>query len=118
MPFNYSIPELESKDEMFWHLFKAFRFLEQKDYSIRRFSINNDCISIDYFKKGWSINVSTSIPFDGVMIVDVNGNIVPEGKVISFANLTNFCIIFNLKTGCTFLYSLFCIYIDTENNPC
>lgn len=71
MPFNYSIPELESKDEMFWHLFKAFRFLEQKDYSIRRFSINNDCISIDYFKKGWSINVSTSIPFNQTWLYSI-----------------------------------------------
>ena len=27
------------------------------------------------------------------MIADINGKIVPNGKIISFANLSNFCII-------------------------
>lgn len=39
------------------------------------------------------LKLSVAIPFDGVMIADVNGNIVPDGKIISFDNLSNFCII-------------------------
>ena len=37
--------------------------------------------------------LSVAIPFDGVMIADIQGNIVPNGKVISVDNLSNFCII-------------------------
>lgn len=40
-----------------------------------------------------TLNLSVAIPFDGVMIADVNGNIVPSGKIISFENLSHFCII-------------------------
>lgn len=39
------------------------------------------------------LKLSVAIPFDGVMIADMNGNIVPDGKIISFDNLSNFCII-------------------------
>ena len=34
-----------------------------------------------------------AIPFDGITIADVNGNIVPKGKIVSFANLAHFSII-------------------------
>ena len=40
-----------------------------------------------------TLNLSVAIPFNGVMIADINGKIVPNGKIISFANLSNFCII-------------------------
>lgn len=39
------------------------------------------------------LKVSVAIPFDGVMIADVHGNIIPNGKIISFANLSHFSII-------------------------
>lgn len=39
-----------------------------------------------------TLNLSVAIPFDGVIIADINGNIVPNGKIISFANLSHFCI--------------------------
>ncbi len=38
------------------------------------------------------LKVSVAIPFDGIMITDVDGNIVPDGKIISFANLTHFFV--------------------------
>ncbi len=38
------------------------------------------------------LKVSVAIPFDGILITDVDGNIVPDGKIISFANLTHFFV--------------------------
>lgn len=46
-----------------------------------------------YYPGNPTLNLSVAIPFDGVMIADINGNIVPNGKIISFANLSHFCII-------------------------
>lgn len=37
--------------------------------------------------------LSIAIPFDGVTVTDVKGNIVPNGKIVSLANLTNFCVV-------------------------
>lgn len=37
--------------------------------------------------------MSIAIPFDGVTVTDIQGNIVPNGKIISLANLTNFCVV-------------------------
>jgi hypothetical protein len=37
--------------------------------------------------------ISVAIPFDGVTITDVNGNLIPNKKIISFANLSYFSII-------------------------
>ena len=38
------------------------------------------------------LRVSVAIPFNGIMITDVNGNIVHDGKIISFANLTHYFV--------------------------
>ena len=37
--------------------------------------------------------LSVAIPFDGIMLTDVRGSIIPNGKIISLANLANFYII-------------------------
>ena len=37
--------------------------------------------------------ISVAIPFDGVTMTDVYGNLVPNGKVISLPNLANYCIV-------------------------
>lgn len=55
------------------------------------------CPSVCYFRLYNAGNpvlrIAVAIPFDGVSITDVSGNIVPSGKIISLANLTNFCIV-------------------------
>lgn len=40
-----------------------------------------------------TLRLSIAIPFDGVTVTDVKGNIVPNGKIVSLANLTNFCVV-------------------------
>lgn len=40
-----------------------------------------------------TLRLSIAIPFDGVTVTDIQGNIVPNGKIISLANLTNFCVV-------------------------
>ena len=40
-----------------------------------------------------TLHLSIAIPFDGVNVTDVKGNIVPNGKIVSLANLTNFCVV-------------------------
>ena len=40
-----------------------------------------------------TLRLSIPIPFDGVTVTDIKGNIVPNGKIVSLANLTNFCVV-------------------------
>ncbi len=57
-------------------------------------SVCPNIIGFRLYKSGNpSLKISVAIPFDGVMIADVNGNIIPNGKIISYDNLSNFCII-------------------------
>lgn len=37
-----------------------------------------------------TLRLSIAIPFDGVTVTDIKGNIVPNGKIVSLANLTIF----------------------------
>ena len=37
-----------------------------------------------------TLRLSIAIPFDGVTVTDIKGNIVPNGKIVSLANLTRF----------------------------
>ena len=39
------------------------------------------------------LQLAVAIPFNGITVTDVDGNIVPNGKIVSFANLTHFSII-------------------------
>lgn len=38
------------------------------------------------------LKLSIAIPFEGVVLTDVNGGLVPRGKIISFADLAHYCI--------------------------
>ncbi len=40
-----------------------------------------------------TLRLAIAIPFDGVTVTDIKGNIVPNGKIVSLANLTNFCVV-------------------------
>ena len=71
--------------------------LESGHWKISRFENSTTCPSVCYFRV-YSLNnpilrFSVAIPFDGVMITDVNGNIVPKSKIISLANLSYFSVI-------------------------
>lgn len=39
------------------------------------------------------LHISVAIPFDGITITDMQGNIVPNKKIISLTNLTNYSIV-------------------------
>ena len=39
------------------------------------------------------LRVSVAIPFDGISITDMQGNIMPNRKIVSLTNLTNYCIV-------------------------
>lgn len=45
------------------------------------------------------LSISVAIPFDGVTITDIHGNLVPNGKVISLSNLANYCIVSHGGSG-------------------
>lgn len=45
------------------------------------------------------LNISVAIPFNGILITDVHGNIVADKKTISMANLTHYCIICHGKNN-------------------
>ena len=40
-----------------------------------------------------TLRLSIAIPFDGVTVTDIQGNIVSNGKIVSLTNLTNFCVV-------------------------
>ena len=45
------------------------------------------------------LRIAVAIPFDGISITDLSGNIVPNGKIISLANLHNFNIVSHGSRG-------------------
>lgn len=66
-------------------------------WHIARSADSNICPSICNFRLYCAGNpvllLSVAIPFDGVTITDIHGNIVPNGKIVSMVNLANFCIV-------------------------
>ena len=70
--------------------------LENGHWRISRRPDSNVCPSTCTFRlynQGNPVlRVSVAIPFNGILITDVDGNIVPDGKIISFANLTHFFV--------------------------
>ena len=75
---------------------------EVKELDSLHWKINRDrksavCPSVCRFRIYNSGNpvlqLAVAIPFDGITIADVDGNIVPRGKIVSFANLAHFVII-------------------------
>jgi len=57
-----AIPDLETKDEIFWSLYKSLSFLLQKDYSISRFEIG-ERIYLEYRLRHDTIIVTTTKPY-------------------------------------------------------
>ena len=57
-----AIPELKTKDEIFWSLYKSLYFLLRNDYSISRFEIG-DIIYLEYRLRHNTIIVSTTKPY-------------------------------------------------------
>lgn len=66
-------------------------------WKISRSQESSVCPSVCFFRLynpgSPTLRLSTAIPFDGVMITDVNGNIIPHGKIISLANLSYYSVI-------------------------
>ena len=66
-------------------------------WKISRNKESNVCPSVCTFRiynEGSPLlRLSISIPFDGIMITDVKGNIIPDGKIVSFSNLGFYNII-------------------------
>lgn len=57
-----AIPELETKDELFWSLYESLYFLVQKHYSITRFEIG-ERICLEYRNRHDTIIVTTPKPY-------------------------------------------------------
>ena len=57
-----AIPELETKDEIFWSLYNSLYFLLQKHYSITRFEIG-ERICLEYRNRHDTIIVTTQKPY-------------------------------------------------------
>ena len=57
-----AIPDLETRDEIFWSLYKNFYFLVQKHYSITRFEIG-ERICLEYRNRHDTIIVTTQKPY-------------------------------------------------------
>lgn len=70
--------------------------LSNTSWKISRNRNSMHCPSVCYFRINNADNpylrVAIAIPFEGTIITDTEGNIVPRGKVISFANLSHFRI--------------------------
>lgn len=71
--------------------------IDTNHWEITRDRKSTVCPSVCYFRiynpGNPVLQLAVAIPFDGITIADVDGNIVPKGKIISFANLSHFFII-------------------------
>ncbi len=71
--------------------------LETNKWKIYRNNHSPKCPTVcgfRFYKSGNPVlYLSVAIPFDGIMITDIDGNIVPNGKIISFSNLEHYRII-------------------------
>lgn len=71
--------------------------LSSNKWQISRNKSSAICPSLCHFRiynlGNPTLRLSVAIPFDGIMITDVYGNIVPNQKIISFNNLAHYFII-------------------------
>lgn len=84
-------PEMEEQENL------EIEKVAPNKWRVARSKDSNVCPSVCNFRL-YSVGnpvlrLSVAIPFDGVTITDVQGNIVPNGKIVSMANLANFCIV-------------------------
>lgn len=61
------------------------------------------------------LNISVAIPFNGILIADVNGNIVADKKTISMENLTHYCVICHGRNNKKILFSYTSDFVDNPN---
>ncbi len=92
---NYSCSSpLEAKIESLENI--EITNLSDTSWKISRNRNSVACPSVCYFRiysiGNPTLRIAIAIPFDGTIITDADGNIVPRGKVISFANLSHFLI--------------------------
>ena len=84
-------PEMEIQDYI------EVNKISNNCWRVSRNRNSNICPSVCNFRLYNTENpvlvISIAIPFDGVTITDVHGNIVPNGKVVSLDNLTHYCIV-------------------------
>ena len=84
-------PEIEQNEHL------QIEKISTYTWKISRIADSNICPSVCDFRiyntGNPTLRLSIAIPYDGIFITDVNGNVIPEGKIISLANLSNFCII-------------------------
>ena len=89
---NYNIhPEIEIMDNV------EITKMSNLSWKISRKRNSAVCPSVCNFRlysqDNPDLKISIAIPFDGVTITDINGNKIPNGKIISFTNLTNYRIV-------------------------
>ncbi|MDY4250209.1 hypothetical protein [Bacteroides pyogenes] len=88
---NSMFPEMELDNNI-----EINRLLENK-WRISRSKDATICPTVCKFKLYKASNpvlrISVAIPFDGISITDIQGNIVPNGKIISLTNLTSFSVV-------------------------
>ena len=80
---------IESAGENSWRISRAER--------AARFSPT--CNIRVYAEDNPALLISVATPFEGIIISDVEGNVVPAGKIISYENLRFFNIISHGRTG-------------------
>ena len=84
-------PEIQPIDDV------DIRNIDKAHWKITRNKNSLICPSVCYFRiynQGNPVlRVAVAIPFDGILITDTSGNIVPRGKIVSLANLSHFCIV-------------------------
>ena len=89
---NHNIyPEIETMDNV------EITKMSQLTWKITRKRNSAVCPSVCNFRLysqgNPDLKITVAIPFDGVTITDINGNILPNGKIISFTNLANYRIV-------------------------
>ncbi|MBR3977722.1 MAG: hypothetical protein IKJ95_07855 [Bacteroidaceae bacterium] len=84
-------PEIELTDNL------NIEYAGENSWRVSRKQGSSVCPSVCSFriyKQGNPpLRLSVAIPFDGIMITDLDGNVVTDGKTISFANLYRYNII-------------------------
>lgn len=82
-----SIPELTPQDKIFWRLYKGLQFLlyakNGKSYTISRFDIAEESVSIDLHRPFHSIHVSANVPFVGTWAVTVRRGLSITSDIVT-----------------------------------
>ena len=84
-------PEIEKDDNLDIKQLSGNRWRVERR---RNSTVCSSVIGVRLYNQGNpTLQISVAIPFDGVMVSDVFGKIVPNGKIISFDELAKYCIV-------------------------